>query len=209
HINYFVIQTIDYKNYFYIGGKIKMDTGVIIVIIAGIIVLFVIILYNSLVSLKNQVKNSWAQIDVQLKRRADLIPNLINTVKGYAKHEKELLTELTKARTQIMSGQKSGDINKMAKGENALSGALKSVFAVAENYPNLKANENFKKLQEELSETENQIAAARRIYNENVTYFNTKIETFPNNILANSLGFKQRQLFEATDEEKKNVKVEF
>ncbi len=165
--------------------------------------------YNSLVGLRNDVKKSFSGIDVQLKRRTDLIPNLINTVKGYASHEKELLENVTKARTSIMDASNSGDIKGMAQGENMLSGALKSVFAVAENYPDLKANENFLKLQEELGETEDQIAASRRIYNENATYFNNKIEMFPSNVIAGMFNFKQSDLFQATTKEREAVKVEF
>ncbi len=165
--------------------------------------------YNSLVGLRNDVKKGFSGIDVQLKRRTDLIPNLINTVKGYAKHEKELLENVTKARTSIMDSSQAGDVKGMAQGENMLSGALKSVFAVAENYPDLKANENFIKLQEELGETEDQIAASRRIYNENATYFNNKIEMFPSNVIAGMFNFQQSDLFEATAEERKHVKVEF
>lgn len=165
--------------------------------------------YNSLVGLRNDVKKGFSGIDVQLKRRTDLIPNLINTVKGYAKHEKELLENVTKARTSIMDASNNGDIKAMAEGENMLSGALKSVFAVAENYPDLKANENFVKLQEELGETEDQIAASRRIYNENATYFNNKIEMFPSNLIAGMFNFKQSELFEATAKEREAVKVEF
>jgi LemA protein len=165
--------------------------------------------YNSLVGLRNDVKKGFSGIDVQLKRRTDLIPNLINTVKGYAKHEKELLENVTKARTSIMDASNSGDVKGMAQGENMLSGALKSVFAVAENYPDLKANESFIKLQEELGETEDQIAASRRIYNENATYFNNKIEMFPSNVIAGMFNFKQSDLFEATTQERETVKVEF
>ena len=132
-----------------------------VLIILAVVVLGIIILYNSLIRLKNQVENSWAQIDVQLKRRFDLIPNLIETVKGYAKHEKELLTDITKARTAFMKAESVGD---KAKAENMLEGTLKSLFAVSENYPQLKANENFLQLQEELSGTENKIAYARQHY---------------------------------------------
>ncbi|PIN79579.1 hypothetical protein COV16_03525 [Candidatus Woesearchaeota archaeon CG10_big_fil_rev_8_21_14_0_10_34_8] len=177
-----------------------------VLIILAVVVLGIIILYNSLIRLKNQVENSWAQIDVQLKRRFDLIPNLIETVKGYAKHEKELLTDITKARTAFMKAESVGD---KAKAENMLEGTLKSLFAVSENYPQLKANENFLQLQEELSGTENKIAYARQHYNDMVMEFNTKIQAFPNNVFANMLGFKDKEMFETTEEEKKNVKVKF
>ena len=178
-------------------------------IILGVVFLLFVGIYNSLIRLKNNVKKSFSGIDVQLKRRTDLIPNLINTVKGYASHEKELLESLTKARTSIINGSASGNINAMAEGENMLSGALKSIFAVAENYPDLKANQNFLELQESLEETEDQIAAARRIYNENVNYLNTKIEVFPSNIIAGMFGFQQADLYTITESDRKNVEVKF
>ena len=178
-------------------------------IILGVVFLLFVGMYNSLIKLKNNVKKSFSGIDVQLKRRTDLIPNLINTVKGYASHEKELLESLTKARTSIINGSASGNVNAMAEGENMLSGALKSIFAVAENYPDLKANQNFLELQESLEETEDQIAAARRIYNENVNYLNTKIEVFPSNIIAGMFGFQQADLYTITESDRKNVEVKF
>lgn len=183
-----------------------MVIGLIIGIVIVVVVLFFIIVYNGLVRLRNDVKNSWSGIDVQLKRRNDLIPNLINTVKGYAKHEKELLEKITKERTSIM---KATSPQTIAKADAGLTGALKSLFAVAENYPQLKANENFLELQKELANTEDQIAAARRIYNENVTVFNTKTEVFPNNMVANMSGFTEFQFFKAQESEKKNVQVKF
>lgn len=179
-------------------------TGIVIVVV----MLFVIIAYNSLVSTRNAVKNSWAGIDVQLKRRTDLIPNLISTVKGYMKHERGLLDNLTKARTQIMSASRNFDPNAAAKGDNFLTDTLRSVFAVSEAYPDLKANENFLKLQEQLSETEDQIAAARRIYNENAMYMNNKVSMFPLNIIASMFKFEKVDYFEADPEDKKNIKVE-
>lgn len=182
---------------------------IISLIVLAIIVLWVALTYNSLVGLRNNTKKAFSGIDVQLKRRIDLIPNLIETVKGYVKHEKNLLEEITKARTSIMNSSAINDIKGIAAGENQLSGALKSLFAVAENYPTLKANENFMKLQEALSETEDQIAASRRIYNENSTDLNNKIEMFPSSIIASIFAFKKSELFEATSEERKNVKVEF
>ena len=178
-------------------------------IILGVVFLLFVGMYNSLIKLKNNVKKSFSGIDVQLKRRADLIPNLINTVKGYASHEKELLESLTKARTSIINGSASGNVNAMAEGENMLSGALKSIFAVAENYPDLKANQNFLELQESLEETEDQIAAARRIYNENVNYLNTKIEVFPSNIIAGMFGFQQADLYTITESDRGNIEVKF
>ncbi len=184
-----------------------MNIGLIVGIgVIVVLVLFIILLYNSLIRLRNQVKNSWAQIDVQLKRRNDLIPNLVEAVKGYMKHEKGVLTEVTAARTAFM---KAGTMSAKAKASNMLSDTLKSLFAVAENYPQLKANENFMQLQEELSGTESKIAYARQHYNDMVMVFNTRIQVFPNNIFANMLNFKAEQPFEATAEEKKNVKVQF
>jgi LemA protein len=178
----------------------------IVGIIIGVILLFVVLLFNSLIMLKNQVKNAWAQIDVQLKRRADLIPNLVSTVKGYAKHEKKVFTEVTKARSALMKAETP---TQNAEADNMLTGALKSLFAVSENYPELKANENFLQLQEELTGTENKVAYARQFYNDIVMKFNTKIETFPNNMIANMLGFTNFDSFEATAQERKNVKVNF
>ena len=183
-------------------------------IIVGVILLVLIVLalwiigtYNALITTEKQTENSWAQIDVQLKRRADLIPNLIETVKGYAKFEKKVLTEVTNARSAILQAKSPAAA---AKGENMLSGALKSIFAVAENYPTLKANENFKALQEELSSTENKIAFARQFYNDMVMKWNTMILQFPTNIVANMFGKgKEKEFFEITDVEKKNVKVDF
>lgn len=174
--------------------------------VVAVFALFVIFLYNGLIRLRNQVKNSWAQIDVQLKRRNDLIPNLVETVKGYMKHEKEVLENVTNARSAILSAETVED---KANASNMLSGTLKSLFAVSENYPDLKANQNFMQLQEEISGTENKIAYARQHYNDIVMVFNTKIEVFPNNVFAGMLNFTQEALFEATEEEKKNVQVKF
>lgn len=178
----------------------------IIVGIAVIIVAGVIYIYNSLVRSKVRVDEAWSDIDVQLKRRYDLIPNLIETVKGYAKHEKALLENVTKARTQAMGAQ---GLAEKGKSENMLSDTLKSLFAVAENYPDLKANENFLELQRELTDTEDKIQAARRFYNGNVRDLNTKIQVFPTNMLAGMLGFKEREFFEAEEGEKETVKVDF
>jgi LemA protein len=178
--------------------------GVIVVLIfLGIILAM---MYNGLVMLQKRVDNSWAQIDVQLKRRADLIPNLIETVKGYAKFEKGTLTEVTKARTAIMNAKTPG---KAAAADNMLSSALKSIFAVAEAYPTLKANENFKSLQEELASTENKIAFARQFYNDTVMEWNTKISVIPTNIVASMFGMnKEREYYQVAETEKKNVKVD-
>ena len=179
--------------------------AVIVVLIAAIIGM-----YNSLIRLKNRVEEAWSDIDVQLKRRYDLIPNLIETVKGYASHERETLEKVTKARTDAMSAQSGGDPKAQAAAENMLSSTLKSIFALSENYPDLKANTNFLELQRELSDTENKIQASRRFYNGNVRDFNTKLQVFPTNIMAGMLGFKAREFFEIEDaKERENVKVEF
>lgn len=183
-----------------------LGTGTIIIIVAAVIVLLLILLYNKLIRLRNQVKNSFAQIDVQLKRRNDLIPNLVETVKGYMKHEKETLENVTKARTAVMNAKSTKG---KAEASNALSGTLKSLFAVSEGYPDLKANQNFLQLQEEITGTENKISYARQHYNDIVMVFNTKIQVFPNNVLAGMLGFKEEESFEATAAERENVKVQF
>lgn len=178
-------------------------------IVIGVVVfllLMVVLMYNSLVSARNLVTNSFSQIDVQLKRRNDLIPNLVEAVKGYMKHEKTVLENVTKARAAVMS---AGTNEQKAKASNMLSDTLKSLFAVTENYPKLKANENFMQLQEELSGTESKIAYARQFYNDSVMNFNNKIQTFPTNILAGLFNFHQEKSFEATGEERKSVKVQF
>lgn len=173
----------------------------------AVAVLAFILIWNTLVSLRARIDNAWAQIDVQLKRRADLIPNLVETVKGYMKHEKTVLENVTKARTSLMSA--SGP-KETAKAEASLAGALKTLFAVAESYPNLRATENFQMLQEELSGTESKIAYARQLYNDTVLDFNTKIQTIPYNILAGMFGFTAREYFKVESEaERKAVKVKF
>lgn len=180
-----------------------------LVVIAGLILVlgfFIWNLYNSLVTAKMRVSESWSGIDVQLKRRTDLIPNLLETVKGYAKHEKEVFENVTKARSALVGAQNPKEA---ASAENMLTGALKSLFAVAEDYPDLKASDNFKQLQDELSDTETKIAAARQFYNSNVLDFNTKINLFPNNLLANTFGFKPAEFFEAEGQEREAVKVKF
>ena len=182
---------------------------IILIVVIVLLLLWALVTYNAFVRLKNQVENSFSQIDVQLKRRTDLIPNLINTVKGYAKHEKETLESVTNARTQMMSAQQSGNPENMAQADNMLTGALKSLFAVSEAYPDLKANSNFLQLQEELTGTENKISAARQYYNDSVMVYNTKRETVPSNIIAGMFNFTEKDLFEATDEEKEVPKVEF
>ena len=175
-------------------------------VVVGLVVLFFILAYNSLITQRTRIDNSWAQIDVQLKRRSDLVPNLVETVKGYAKHEKEVFTDVTKARASMAS---AGSIGEKAKADNVLSGTLKSLFAVAENYPELKANENFKMLQEELDGIENKIAYARQFYNDTVLSYNTAIQTVPTNFVAGTFGFAPRDFFKAEESERQNVKVKF
>lgn len=182
-----------------------MSILTIALIVLGIIILYIVVMYNSLIVLRTRIKNAWSQIDVQLKRRYDLIPNLVKTVKGYVKHEKTVLTELTRERSNLIKGSMQGK----AKASNQITDALKSIFAVAENYPDLKANENFKMLQEELSGTESKIAYARQFYNDSVMSFNIKVQTFPTNIIANLFNFTKKQFFETEDKEKKNISVEF
>ncbi len=177
-----------------------------IIILVAVIALLIWSTYNSLITAKVRVGEAFSQIDVQLKRRADLIPNLVETVKGYAKHEKSLLEEVTKARTSLMSATGVAD---KAKANNQLAETLKSIFAVSENYPNLKANENFLSLQEELSDTENKIAYARQFYNSTVMDYNTKLKVFPTLVFAQMLHFNDAEFFAATEEEKKVVNVKF
>ncbi|MFH1187737.1 MAG: LemA family protein [bacterium] len=185
-----------------------MSTPLLIIIAAlAIIILWLVAVYNGLIKLKNRTDEAWSDIDVQLKRRYDLIPNLIETVKGYAAHEQGTLEKVIQARNQAMQ---AGGTAEKAKAENELSQTLKSIFALSESYPDLKANQNFAKLQDELSDTENKIQAARRFYNGNVRDFNIKIEVFPNNIIANSLKFTKKEFFEIENqEERKNVEVKF
>ncbi len=178
----------------------------VIIAVVVILAIWAIAVYNGLIGLKNRVEEASSDIDVQTKRRYDLIPNLVETVKGYAKHEKGVFEEVTKARTEAMQAK---DIKQKAEKENALTDTLKTVFAVAENYPELKANENFNQLQTELTNTEDKIEASRRYYNGNVGDFNTKIEVFPDNIFAKMLGFSRKELYEARAEEKEAVKVDF
>ena len=167
-----------------------------IVVVLALIIMF---LFNSLVRKKNHCKESWSGIEVQLKRRYNLIPNLVESVKGYSKHETSTFEKVTKARTEAMNAQGTAE---KGKAENMLSSALKSLFAVAENYPELKANENYLHLQEELSDTEDKIQASRRFYNNTVKDFNTAIESVPTNVVAKMFNFKQRDFFELKEEEK-------
>ncbi len=179
----------------------------IVLAVIVIAILAIIAMYNGLVRLKVRVDEAWSDIDVQLKRRHDLIPNLVETVKGYAAHERETLDSVVKARNLAMQ---AGTAAEKAKAENALSQTLRSIFALAENYPNLKANENFLELQRELTDTEDKIQAARRFYNGNVRDFNTKLQVFPTNVMAGMLGFKSREFFGVEDEaERKPVNVKF
>ena len=181
--------------------------GWIILAILAILIIWVIAAYNSLIRLRNRTQEAWSDIEVQLKRRYNLIPNLVETVKGYATHERGVFEEVTKARTKAMEAKAPGE---KAEAENMLAGTLKTLFAVAENYPNLKANENFLSLQRDLTDTEDKIQAARRFYNGNVRDFNTKQEVFPTNIIAKMFGFKKAEFFELKEAEaRKPVKVKF
>jgi LemA protein len=179
---------------------------IIIVAILVLLVVYAIMQYNGLVKLKNRVEGAWAQIDVQLKRRYDLIPNLVETVKGYASHERETLEAVIQARNMAVNA--SGPAQQ-AQTENILTGALKNLFALSEAYPDLKANQNFLALQEELTGTEGRIAYARQYYNDSVQTYNTKIQTFPANIFAGMFNFTEREYFEAEGESRGNVSVQF
>ena len=179
---------------------------IILIVIIIIIIVAAIALYNGLVTARNKVKNAWAQIDVQLNRRADLIPNLVETVKGYAGHEKTVFEDVTAARAGLMNANGVKEIN---EANNQLTNTLKTLFAVAENYPELKANENFKELQAQLAQTEDKIAYSRQFYNDSVLMYNNKCQTFPSNIIANSFGFKEADFFEAAGEARSVPKVEF
>jgi LemA protein len=180
----------------------------IIYILIILIVLAVIFIYNGLVRVRTRVKEAWSDIEVQLKRRYDLIPNLVSTVKGYAAHEQKVFDEVTQARAKAISA--GNNKAALAGAEDSLSGTLKTLFAVAENYPDLKANQNFLELQKELSDTEDKIQAARRFYNGMVMDLNTRIQTFPTNLLARLFGFKQEEFFGIENEQEKNpVEVKF
>ena len=186
----------------------NMDTLTLIILgIIAIGVIYFIAEYNGFIALINRSKEAWSDIDVQLKRRYDLIPNLVETVKGYATHEKELLEKVTEARSKAM--QAGNDVKEKSKAENVLSGTLKSLFAVSENYPDLKASTNFLELQRELTDTEDKVQAARRFYNGNVRDLNIKIESFPSNVLASIFNFKKMDLFEIDNGEREPVQVKF
>jgi LemA protein len=182
---------------------------VIVIILLVVLValgLYLVATYNGLVNLRNRIENAWAQIDVQLKRRYDLIPNLVETVKGYAAHEKETLEAVIQARNMAMTAQGPHD---QANAENMITGALKSLFALSEAYPDLKANQNFLQLQEELTGTEGRIAYARQFFNDTVNKYNTKIQSFPAVLIARRMGFVEREYFEADDDSRGPVQVQF
>ncbi|MGE5678792.1 MAG: LemA family protein [Pseudomonadota bacterium] len=181
-------------------------TKIIIFVVLLVLILFFISTYNSLVVKRNRVKNAWAQIDVQLKKRFDLIPNLVETVKGYAKHEAGTLEAVVKARNQYISAVTPEE---MMKANTEMTGALSRLFALAENYPDLKANTNFMELQNELTQVEDKIAYARQFYNDTVMIFNNAIQVFPANLLAGLFGFKEETYFKADETERQNVKVQF
>lgn len=187
-----------------------METANLVLLIllglVGILVIWVIATYNRLVGLRNRIENGWSQIDVQLRRRYDLIPNLVETVKGYATHEREVFEKVTEARA---AGINASSPQAQAEAENMITGALKSLFAVAEAYPELKANQNFLMLQEELSGTEGKIAYARQFYNDNVMAFNTLIQSFPANIVANAFGFRSHEYFPMEEGAREPVQVKF
>lgn len=171
-----------------------------------LIVLWLLVTYNGLVTLRNRVREAWSQIDVQLKRRSSLIPNLVEAVKGYVKHEKEVLENVTKARSALVN---AGNPHEKAAANDMLTGALKSLFAVAEAYPNLRASENFKQLQDELSDTETKVAASRQFYNTNVLDLNNSLETIPSMWVGNMFNFTKEEFFKATDSEKADISVKF
>ena len=185
-----------------------MTISYVILIVVAVLVIWIIALYNGLIRLRNRTKEAWSDIDVQLKRRHDLIPNLINSVKGYMQHERGLLEDITKARSQAMSAQTAGNTAELAKAESMLGGMLGKLQIAVEAYPDLKANQNVGQLMDELSDTENKIQAARRFYNGMVRDFNTKIEVFPNNFFASMLKFAKYEFFEIEDEkERENIEV--
>jgi len=187
------------------GGE-YMNTGILFIGIAVVLVFYLVGTYNSFIVLKTRIQEALSGIDVQLKRRAELIPNIVETVKGYAKHEKGIFEEVTKARSALMS---AGTLQEKASANNQVEGALKSLFAVAEAYPDLKANTNFQDLQRQLEDTEDKVAYSRQFYNSNVLEFNSKIQLFPSNFIANMFGFKTVEFFAANEEERKAVKVSF
>ncbi len=186
-----------------------MEAFIVILAIVILVGLYALFLYNSLVSRRNRVDEGWSDIDVQLKRRHDLIPNLVESVKGYASHEQETLTKVIEARNVAMAAQASGDKKALAGAENMLSDTLKSIFALSENYPALRANENFLHLQQELTDTENKIQASRRFYNGQVRDYSIAIQKFPAMMFAKALGFGEREFFEADEAERETPQVKF
>jgi len=181
--------------------------GILVLIIIGLVLILVVGIYNALVTLRNRCNNAWAQVDVQLRRRYDLIPNLVETVKGYAKHEREVFQNVTEARSKAIN---ASSVKEQGEAENMLTGTLKTLFAVVENYPELKANQNFLMLQEELAGTEGKIAYARQFYNDLVMRFNVKQQVFPSNIIANMFNFKEKEYFEIEEPEARApVEVKF
>ena len=182
---------------------------IIILVVVVLLVVFLIAAYNGLVKARNRVDNAFAQIEVQQKRRYDLIPNLVETVKGYAAHERQTLEAVTAARTSAISAQQGGDLAQQAQAENALTGALTSLFAVAEAYPDLKANQNFLQLQEELTATEDRIAYSRQFFNDSVLSYNNAIQTFPRNLIAGMFNFEKREFFDAEPEAGTAPRVSF
>ena len=189
------------------GESMHAETALLVILgIVIVAILWIVAKYNQLVSLRNRIENAWSQIDVQLKRRYDLIPNLVETVKGYAAHEKGVFENVAQARSAMMNAQ---GVAQQGEAQNQITGALKSLFAVAEAYPELKANENFRMLQEELSGTESKIAYARQFYNDNVMSYNTLIQSFPANMIASGFGFKEHEYFPMDDVARESVKVQF
>lgn len=183
-----------------------MNMTYVLIGVAVLLAVYVIAVYNGFIVLRTRIREALSGIDVQLKRRTDLIPNLVASVKGYAKHEKTVFENVTKARTALM---KAGSLNQKAEANNMLSDALKSLFAVAEAYPQLQASTNFQDLQRQLEDTEDKIAYSRQFYNSNVLDYNARVKTFPSNVIANVFGFKEEAFFQAPAEERKNVKVDF
>ena len=183
-----------------------MPTILIVLILLAAPLVYVVLVYNSFASMKVRIQEAWSQIDVQLKRRIDLIPNLVETVKGYATHEKEVFENVTKARAALMGAQTP---EQAGQADNMLTGALKTLFAVAEAYPELKAQEGFVKLQSELSDTEDKVAYSRQFYNSTVRDYNSKLVVFPSNLIGNMFGFKSQEFFEAEEAERAAVKVDF
>jgi LemA protein len=186
--------------------SIELIIGIVLLVIIILIAIYFVFIYNSLINLRNRVKNAWSQIDVQLKRRTDLIPNVVETVKGYAKYEKGVFESVTKARSNLMNAQ---TVKENAEANDMLTGALKSLFAVAENYPDLKANENYMDLQSQLRETEDKIAYSRQFYNDTVLMYNNKIQMFPSNLIASQFKFQESEYFEAAETEREVPEVKF